>query len=443
MDAPIGYVSATKEWAKQHKKDWELYWKDEETALVHFIGKDNIVFHCLIFPVILKSYGGFNLPINVPANQFVNLEGQKVSTSKGWAVWIHEYLNNFPGKQDELRYYGFKIMPELKDSDFTWKGYQEAVNNELVNNLGNFIHRVLVLTNKYYNGVVPVFDESISINAPLELGLPTWHDSELLDLFDRLHDYRTYLKDFDFRSALKMLMEISTTGNQLLQNNEPWKQEKTDPDEVKVVMNLGLQYVTALSVAIRPFMPFTSDKIREMLAMPPIKEKGEFVDLMDALSEGKHLIAAGHKIKKAQHLFTKITDEEIQSQMDALMKSKAVPAAEDEINNLKSVATFDDFSKLDLRTGKITAAEKVEKADKLLKLTVDLGFEKRTVVSGIAGSYDPESIVGQNIVLVANLAPRKIKGVVSQGMVLLAEDKDGKLGFVSAPEGWPKGDVVR
>ena len=435
MDAPIGYVSATKEWAKQHKKDWELYWKDEETALVHFIGKDNIVFHCLIFPVILKAYGGFNLPVNVPANQFVNLEGQKVSTSKGWAVWIHEYLKSFPDKQDELRYYGFKIMPELKDSDFTWKGYQEAVNNELVNNLGNFIHRVLVLTNKYYNGVVPVFDESISINAPLELGLPTWHDSELLDLFDRLHDYRTYIKDFDFRSALKMLMEISTTGNQLLQNNEPWKQEKTDPDEVKVVMNLGLQYVTALGVAVRPFMPFTSDKIREMLAMPPIQEKGEFVDLMDALSEGKHLIAAGHKIKKAQHLFTKITDEEIQLQMDALINSKVEAAGEDEIQQLKSVATFDDFSKLDLRTGKITAAEKVEKADKLLKLTVDLGFEKRTVVSGIAGSYDPESIVGQDIVLVANLAPRKIKGVVSQGMVLLAEDKDGKLGFVSAP-GW-------
>ncbi len=443
MDAPIGYVSATREWAKQNKKDWELYWKDEETALVHFIGKDNIVFHCLIFPVILKSYGGFILPDNVPANQFVNLEGQKVSTSKGWAVWIHEYLQNFPGKQDELRYYGFKIMPELKDSDFTWKGYQDAVNNELVNNLGNFIHRVLVLTNKYYNGVVPVIDESISISAPQESGLPTWHDSELLDLFDRLHEYRSHIKAYDFRSALKMLMEISTVGNQILQNNEPWKQEKTDPDMVKVVLNLGLQYITALGVACRPFMPFTSDRIREMLALPPIKEKGEFVDLMDALSEGKHLILAGHKIKKAQHLFTKITDEEIQSQVDALHRSKTVEEPKPSVKKGMNPASFEDFSKLDLRTGKITAAEKVAKADKLLKLTIDLGFEQRTVVSGIAGSYDPESIIGQDIVLVANLEPRKIKGILSQGMVLLAEDKDGKLGFVSAPEGWPKGDIVR
>ncbi|MCB0666408.1 MAG: methionine--tRNA ligase [Saprospiraceae bacterium] len=443
MDAPIGYVSATKEWAKQHNKDWELYWKDEESALIHFIGKDNIVFHCLIFPVILKSYGGFNLPVNVPANQFVNLEGQKVSTSKGWAVWIHEYLKDFPSKKDELRYYGFKIMPELKDSDFTWKGFQEAVNNELVNNLGNFIHRVLVLTNKYYNGVVPVFDESISINAPQESGLPTWHDSELLDLFDRLHEFRSHIKAFDFRSALKIVMEISTAGNQLLQYNEPWKQEKTDPDLVKVVMNLGLQYVTALSVAIRPFMPFTSDRLRDLLALPPVQEKGEFVDLMDALSEGKHLISGGHKIKKAQHLFTKVSDEEIQQQIDKLMQSSPEPEEVKEKAPVKEAASFDDFSKLDLRTGTITAAEKVEKADKLLKLTVDLGFEQRTVVSGIAGSFDPKSIIGQNIVLVANLQPRKIRGILSQGMILMAENKEGKLGFVGAPEGWTKGDIVR
>ncbi|NND31360.1 MAG: methionine--tRNA ligase [Saprospiraceae bacterium] len=442
MDAPIGYISATKAWAKEHKKDWELYWRDEETALVHFIGKDNIVFHCLIFPVILKSYGGYNLPVNVPANQFVNLEGEKVSTSKGWAVWIHEYLKDFPGREDELRYYGFKIMPELKDSDFTWKGFQDAINNELVNNLGNFIHRVLVLTNKYYNGVVPVFDESISISAPQEAGSPTWHDSELLDLFDKLHEYRSHIKAYDFRSALKSLMELSTTGNQLLQYNEPWKFEKTDPDLVKVVMNLSLQYVAALSVALRPFLPFTSDKIQEMLALPVIKEKGEFMDQMDALSEGKHLIAAGHKIKKAQHLFSRIDDEEIKAQIEKLnggTKDKDAHA----VNGIKEVSSFEDFAKLDLRTGTITAAEKVEKADKLLKLTVDLGFEERTVVSGIAGSYDPATVVGQDIVLVANLAPRKIRGVVSQGMILLAEDKDGKLGFVAAPKGWTKGDVVR
>ncbi|MCL4113845.1 UNVERIFIED_CONTAM: hypothetical protein GTU68_043595 [Idotea baltica] len=433
MDAPIGYISATKEWAKRNKKDWESYWKDDETALVHFIGKDNIVFHCLIFPVILKSYGGFVLPENVPANQFVNLEGKKVSTSKGWAVWVHEYLDRFPDKQDELRYYGFKIMPELKDSDFTWKGYQEAVNNELVNNLGNFIHRVLVLTNKYYNGVVPVFDESISLNAPQESGLPTW-----------LHEYRSHLKAYDFRSALKILMEISTSGNQILQFNEPWKHEKSDPDLVKVVMNLGLQYVSALCIACRPFLPHTSDKLRSMLALTPIQENGEFVDLMDALSEGKHLIAAGHKINKAQHLFSRISDEEIQEQIDKLEGSVAPEAeAPKALNGSVPYANFDDFSKLDLRTGKILAAERVEKTDKLLKLTVDLGFEQRTVVSGIAGSYDPASVIGQDVVLVANLEPRKIRGVMSQGMILLAENQEGKLGFVSPPVGWTKGDVVR
>lgn len=440
MDAPIGYVSATREWARQNNKDWELYWKDDKTALVHFIGKDNIVFHCLIFPAILKAYGDFVLPHNVPANQFVNLEGQKVSTSKGWAVWVHEYLDELPDRQDELRYYGFKIMPELKDSDFTWKGYQDAVNNELVNNLGNFIHRVLVLTNKYYNGVVPVIDESISINAPQESGLPTWHDSELLDLFDKLHEYRSHIKAYDFRSALKILMEISTTGNQVLQYNEPWKQEKTDPDLVKVVLNLGLQYVTALSVACRPFLPFTSDKLRKMLALPPIKEHGEFVDLMNTLSEGKHLISAGHKINKAQHLFSKIEDEVIEAQV--LKLRQTAPPSNGQVP-VKEAASFDDFAKLDLRTATITAAERIAKTDKLLKLTVDLGFETRTVVSGIAQSYEPNSLIGQDIVLVANLEPRKIRGVVSQGMILLAEDDKGKLGFVSPPEGWSKGDVVR
>ncbi len=440
MDAPIGYVSATKEWARQNGQNWENYWKDDNCALVHFIGKDNIVFHCLIFPAILKSYGDFILPVNVPANQFVNLEGKKVSTSKGWAVWIHEYLKDFPDKQDELRYYGFKIMPEQKDSDFTWKGYQDAVNNELVNNLGNFINRVLVLTNKYYDGVVPDIDESISINAPQESGQPTWHDSELLDLFDRLHDFRSFIKLFDFRSALKKLLEISSVGNQLLQNNEPWKQEKTDPDAVKVVMNLGLQYVTALSIACRPFLPYTCDRLREMLSLPPLSEKREFVDLMDTLSEGKHLISAGHKINKSRHLFEKISDEDIQGQMDKLNGRQTQT---EENSSLKSAATFADFEKLDLRTGTITAAEKVKSTDKLLKITVDLGFEKRQVVSGIAESYDPDSIVGHDIVMVANLEPKKIRGVLSQGMILLAENSDGKLGFVSAPEGWSKGDAVK
>ncbi len=443
MDAPIGYVSATKQWAKDHGKNWEDYWKDPDAALIHFIGKDNIVFHCLIFPVILKSYGSFNLPINVPANQFVNLEGNKVSTSKGWAVWIHDYLKDFPGRQDELRYYCFKIMPEQRDSDFVWKGFQEAVNNELVNNLGNFIHRVLVLTNKYYNGVVPVIDESISINAPQESGLPTWHDSELLDLFDRLHDLRTYLKAFDFRAALKSLMEISSVGNQILQLNEPWKHVKTDPDTVEVVMNLCLQYVTAISVVMDIFLPFTCRSLRQMLGLPPINETGEFVDTMDILSEGKHLIPAGHKINKASHLFSRIEDSAIEAQVAKLHANKVEEVEEDVHSSIKPTATFDDFSKLDLRTGTIISAAKVEQADKLLKMTVDIGFEQRTVVSGIAETHDPADLVGQEIVLVANLAPRKIRGVESRGMILLAEDGDGKLGFVSAPKGWAKGEVVR
>ena len=445
MDAPIGYISATKAWAEENGKDWREYWRDEDSALIHFIGKDNIVFHCLIFPSILSAYEGYNMPINVPANQFVNLEGRKVSTSKGWAVWIHEYLEDFPDRQDELRYYGYKIMPEQRDSDFTWKGFQEANNNELVNNLGNFINRVMVLSNKYYDGIVPEFDESISINAPQESGLPSWHDSELLDLFDQLHLYRQHIKAFEFRSALKILMEVSSTGNQLLQLNEPWKYVKTDPDTVKVVMNLALQYVVAISVACRPFMPYTSDRIRKMLQLPLCTETDEFVELMNSLSEGKHLLASSHKIGSPMHLFTRISDEEIQAQIDKLQRNSedAGTNLDEHRSPIKEVATFEDFSKLDLRTATILTAERVEKTDKLLKLTVDLGFEQRTVVSGIAQAFDPQQIIGKNIVLVANLAPRKIRGVESKGMILLAENDEGEMGFVSPPSGWSRGDVVK
>ena len=446
MDAPIGYISATKAYAAEKGIDWEPYWRDEESALIHFIGKDNIVFHCLIFPAILKEYGGYNLPINVPANQFVNLEGKKVSTSKGWAVWIHEYLQDFPDRQDELRYYGYKIMPEQKDSDFTWKGFQDAVNNELVNNFANFINRVMVLTKKYYDGVVPEIDESISINAPQESGLPTWHDSELLDLFDQLHLYRQYIKGFDFRNALRILLEVSSTGNQLLQLNEPWKFQKTNPDTVKVVMNLALQYVTALGVACRPFLPHTSDRMREMLSLPAFTDSDEFVHLMNDLSEGKHLIPSGHRIGDAVHLFTKIADEAIEAQIQKL-KGEATQLETAEVEEqdgaIKPHASFNDFEKLDLRTATILQAEKVPKADKLLKLTVDLGFEERTVVSGIAELYQPDDLLGKDVVIVANLKPRKIRGVESRGMILLAEDREGKLGFVSPPKGWSRGEVVR
>ena len=446
MDAPIGYISATKAYAAEKGIDWEPYWRDEESALVHFIGKDNIVFHCLIFPAILKEYGGYNLPINVPANQFVNLEGKKVSTSKGWAVWIHEYLQDFPGRQDELRYYGYKIMPEQKDSDFTWKGFQDAVNNELVNNFANFINRVMVLTKKYYDGVVPEIDESISINAPQESGLPTWHDSELLDLFDQLHLYRQYVKGFDFRNALRILMEVSSTGNQLLQLNEPWKFQKTNPDTVKVVMNLALQYVTALSVACRPFLPHTSDRMREMLLLTAFTDSDEFVHLMNDLSEGKHLIPAGHRVGDPVHLFTKIADAAIEAQILKLngeASQQDTALLEEQDGGIKPHASFNDFEKLDLRTATILHAERVPKADKLLKITLDLGFEERTVVSGIAELYQPADLLGKDVVIVANLKPRKIRGVESRGMILLAEDREGKLGFVSPPKGWSRGEVVR
>ncbi|MBX2814636.1 MAG: methionine--tRNA ligase [Saprospiraceae bacterium] len=445
MDAPIGYISATKQWAKDNGQEWEPYWKDEETALVHFVGKDNIVFHCLIFPAILSAKGDYILPKNVPANQFVNLEGAKISTSRNWAVWIDEFLVDLPDYVDSLRYYLYKIMPEQRDSEFTWKGFQDAHNNELVNNLGNFVNRVLVLTNKYYEGIVPDFDESIALNSPADAGMPSWHDAEMLDLFDQLHEMREHIKSFDFRGALRTLLEISSKGNQLLAVNEPWKHVKEDPDGVKVIMNLALQYVTALSVACRPFLPFTSDKLRAMLGLPSFTDKDEFVNLMNELSEGANLIPAGNQLPSARHLFTRIEDEVVNKQLEKLKQSATANNIDEaELNQpLKDEIVFQDFEKLDLRTAKILEATAVPKTKKLLQLKLDLGFEQRTVVSGIAESYDPQSIVGKEVVLVANLAPRKIRGIESQGMVLLAENDEGNLGFVSPPQGWDSGDVVK
>jgi len=444
LDAPIGYISATKQWAADHGKDWETYWKDSDSAIVHFVGKDNIVFHCLIFPTILKTEGSYNLPINVPANQFVNLEGNKISTSRNWAVWIHEYLNDFPDRVDALRYYCYKIMPEQRDSEFTWKGFQDANNNELVNNLGNFVNRVMVLTQKYYEGKVPTFDESISLISPHEAGMPSWHDSELLDLFDQLHELRSCIKTFNFRGGLKVLMEISSKGNQLLQLNEPWKNVKEDPESVAVVMNLAIQYVAALSVAMRPFLPSTAEKVRSFLALAAFTDKSEFTDIMDKLSEGEHLIDPDHTLGQAELLFTKVEDEAIEAQLSKLQAT--IPDAEEETpegNGIKHEIAFQDFEKLDLRTARILEARQVPKTSKLLELKLDLGFEQRTVVSGIAGSYQADQIIGTDVVLVANLAPRKIKGIESQGMVLLAEDEEGQLGFVSPPEGWSQGDIVK
>lgn len=442
MDAPIGYISATKQWSENTGKDWQPYWKDDETALIHFIGKDNIVFHCLIFPSILKAKGDFVLPYNVPANQFLNLEGQKISTSRNWAVWVHEYIEDLPDHIDELRYYLTRIMPEQRDSEFTWKGFQDAVNNELVNNLANFVNRVVVLTNKYYEGVVPEFDEDQDLISPADQEMPSFHDSEMLDLFDQIQNICDSIRKYEFRQALSEIMELSARGNQILQYNEPWKQQKDNPELVKVVMNVALQYVGALGLVIRPFMPTTSDKIRQLLNMNPIKEEGELTQFLNELAEGELLINSGHQIGEASHIFSRIDDAVIEKQM-AKLEHNQVQNAAPSFEPMKDEVNFDDFTKMDLRTATILEATKVPKANKLLQLKVDLGFEQRTVVSGIAEYYKPEDVVGQQVVLLANLAPRKIRGVMSQGMILMTEDKDGKLGFVSPASGWGNGLTIR
>ncbi len=442
MDAPIGYISATKQWAADNNKDWEPYWKDEDTALIHFIGKDNIVFHCLTFPAILKAHGDYILPQNVPANQFLNLEGRKISTSKNWAVWVNEYLKDLEGKEDELRYHMIKIMPELRDSEFTWKGFQESVNNELVNNLANFTNRVIVLTSKYYDGVVPAFDENQGISSCTDKDELSFHDSEMITLFDGLAEMGDHVRKFDFRGAMNAFMNVSSQGNQLLQFNEPWKVKDEDPELVKVVMNVGLQYVAALSIACRPFLPKTSDKLRKILNLEPLKEEGEWTKMMDTLAEGEEqLIAEGHQIGKPEHLFSRIDDAVIQSQIDKLMATSKTDTETD--SPIKETIQFDDFMKLDIRTATITSAEPHPNADKLLKLSVDLGFETRTIVSGIAEQFDPADIVGKKISLIANLAPRKIRGIESNGMILMAEDDKGHLAFVSPENGMMNGAVVK
>lgn len=433
MDAPIGYISATKQWAADHGQDWKDYWQSDDTRLIHFIGKDNIVFHCLIFPGILKASGDYILPENVPANQFMNLEGQKISTSRNWAVWVHEYLDDFAGHEDELRYTMIKNMPEQKDSEFTWSGYQDAVNGELVNNLANFVNRVVVLTNKYYNGIVPAFDmdqELIDIDDEYNV---SFHDNEMLRLHDDIQDVCEHVRQYEFRAALKKVMEISTKGNQLLQANEPWKAQKEDPELVKVVMNIAIQYVAALSYIVKPFLPFTSDRMCDLLRVDRLQEHGELVDMLTQLAEGFTIIDEGHEIGEPTHLFSRVDDQVIQRQIDKL-QSMSAQAADDSTpqhsNDQKPEISFDDFTKLDIRVATITAATKVKKADKLLHLTVDLGTEERTVVSGIAAYFTPEEIIGQQVSLLVNLAPRKIKGIESQGMILMAEDTDGTLQFV-------------
>ncbi|MEZ4907709.1 MAG: methionine--tRNA ligase [Saprospiraceae bacterium] len=461
MDAPIGYVSATKEWAKTNNKDWKPYWKDKDTALIHFIGKDNIVFHCLIFPAILKAKGDFILPINVPANQFMNLEGQKISTSKNWAVWVNEYIEDFPEQIDVLRYNLIRNMPEHKDSEFTWKNFQDTNNNELVNNIGNFVNRVIVLTNKFYNGVVPEFDQDSLFEGVWDSEFGGFHETELLGLHDDIQELNVHLRRYDFRGALRMVMEISSKGNQLLQVNEPWKLIKEDPEATKAVINLLLQIVTAMSVIVRPFMPFTSDKIRRILNLDDIVEKGELLELLDDLALGDLLLSPGHKIGEAAHLFTRIEDEVIERQISKLEESKKTVEEPGVINiqtkdnevkskvdkkveviDSKDIIEYGDFAKLDLRVGEILEAEKVEKSDKLLKLKVDLGYEVRTVVSGIAQHFEPNDVISKKVVVVANLKPRKLMGIESKGMVLMASSADGSLVFVSPENNTENGSEV-
>jgi methionyl-tRNA synthetase len=453
MDAPIGYISATKQWAADNNKDWKDYWCKEDSALIHFIGKDNIVFHCLIFPAMLKAHGNFNLPYNVPANQFMNLEGQKISTSRNWAVWVHEYIEEFPDHIDELRFCMIKNMPELKDSEFTWKNYQENINNELVANLANFVNRVVVLANKFYDGVVPDNDENITFlgSGGIEFSEEEYEyfETELIVLHDEIQELNECLRNYQFKDGLKKLMDISKRGNQLLQYNEPWKTAKTDPETTATIINMCLQYATALSVCCRPFMPFTSDKMRTLLCLPAIEDNGEINEVLESLCESQSLIFPGHKIGQPIHLFSRIEDSVIENQIAKLNASlpktaEAVIATEDikKVEPLKSEISYDDFIKLDLRVATILSAEKVQKADKLLKLELDLGFEQRTVVSGIAEHYNPTDIIGRKVTLLANLAPRKIKGIESKGMILMASDSSGKLNFVSCDQTWENGSTI-
>ncbi|MEZ4919293.1 MAG: methionine--tRNA ligase [Saprospiraceae bacterium] len=446
LDAPIGYISATRQWALDNNKDWEPYWKDEETSLVHFIGKDNIVFHCLIFPAILKAHGEFILPENVPANQFLNLEGKKLSTSKNWAVWVHEFCEELPGQEDALRYNMIKNMPEQKDSEFTWKGFQESTNTELVNNLANFVNRVLVLSNKYYGGLVPDIDPSREIWSGWEPEQRTNYDSELHHLHKKLDQVGRHIEAYNFREALKAVMEISSAGNALLQFNEPWKTVKDDPENVKVVLNLGLQILATLSVAIRPFIPFASTRLRSMLNLPEFKDHGEWLDVLNELAEGNPVLRPRHALGTAAHLFERIPDEVIEAQIAKLeaTQQQSAPAAESAAYApVKETIQFPDFEKLDIRTSTILSAEAMPKSKKLLKLEVDLGFEKRTILSGIAEHYSPENLPGTLVLVLINLAPRKMMGTESQGMVLMAEDADGKLSFVQPAAGWPNGFSVR
>ncbi len=429
FDAPIGYISSTKEWAAKKGIDWEPYWKDKDTKLIHFIGKDNIVFHCIIFPAMLKAEGSYILPENVPANEFLNLEGNKISTSKNWAVWLHEYLEDFPEKQDVLRYALTASAPETKDNDFTWNDFKTRNNSELVAIFGNFINRVVVLTNKYYNGQVP------EPNTFSEFDLETL---EKMKSFPKI--ISSSIERYRFREALSELMNLARLGNKYLADEEPWKVIKVDEERVKTIMYVSLQIATALATLSEPFLPFTSDKLKGILnvASTPLSDLK-----WNDVSDKDILLPANHQIGKAELLFAKIEDKEIQVQLDRLEATKqANIEANKTVEPQKETIDFDDFTKLDIRIGTILEAEKVVKTKKLLKLKVDVGIDVRTIVSGIAESFKPEEIIGQRVSVLVNLAPRTIRGVESQGMILMTDTVDGKLAFIEPERDVKNGESV-
>ena len=421
LDAPIGYISVTKKWAKENNKKWEDYWLKEHAGdrkLVHFIGKDNIVFHAIIFPILLKDHGGYILPDNVPASEFLNLEGDKFSTSRNWAVWLHEYIEAYPDKIDELKYVLTSIAPESKDAEFTWKDFQSRVNSELADVMGNFLNRTIVLTHKYYNGVIPAGHKRDERDEPAIL--------EMRQIGERIE---ALMYKYKFREAQSEMMGLARLGNRYLAENEPWKLAKTDPARVETIMSVALEITLRLSIAAYPFLPATSKKIQSILNIEALK----WADY-----ENTKLIP-GNMIQKPEILFVKIEDDFVENEIGKLQSKASKPS---KFKPIKEPIDFDTFQKLDLRMGKIISAEKIEKADKLLKLTVDTGIDVRTVVSGIALDYAPEEIVNKTVLVLLNLVPRKIRGVESQGMVLMAEDEDGKLSFLATEKEFLHGQSV-
>ena len=425
FDAPIGYISATKEWAARVGKNWEDFWKKEDTKLVHFIGKDNIVFHCIIFPAMLKAEGSYILPDNVPANEFLNLEGNKLSTSKNWAVWLHEYLIDFPQQQDVLRYALTSNAPETKDNDFTWADFQARNNNELAAIFGNFINRVVVLTHKYYNGIVPTPNELSEEDQRI-----------LLELNAYPAVIAASLERYRFREAQAEMMNVARLGNKYLADQEPWKIVKTNPDRVQTQLYVALQIATALRVLCEPFLPFTANKLHKILNLSTVIS-------WNSVSANSNLIPAGHQLGDSQILFTQIEDQQIQYQMEKLEATKTANILENKVVVAqKEVIAFDDFAKMDLRIGTILEAEKMPKANKLLILKVDTGIDVRTIVSGIAEHFSAEEVVGKQVTVLVNLAPRNLRGVDSHGMILMANDASGKLVFVNASDSVANGEGI-